>query len=289
MNIIDLKIQDDYYTTINKIPVHVDFTSQRLKIFDFKNISDTTISDILKFAKEKGLGKVISNSPISLLHHFKNCGFKIEGKINGFFSGKTAYCVSFFIDDRRGISLNRVKEDTILNQCAENTKFSIKEPHKYVIRDAKRDDIPQMIKLFSTVFETYPSPIYSSDYLQKVMGKQILFKVAVEVEDDQIISIASADLNINNVNAEITDCATYPEHRGRGILPNLILCLEKDLHERGFYTLYSLSRAINPGINKTLSKLDYSWCGRLINNCHICGNFEDMNIWVKNTKKVNNL
>ena len=111
------------------------------------------------------------------------------------------------------------------------------------------------------------------------MNVQILFKVAIE--NDNIISIASADMDKCNMNAEITDCATYPEHRGRGILKNLISELEQELFQNGFKTLYSLSRAINPGINKALANLNYKYCGRLVNNCHICGNFEDMNIWVK--------
>jgi beta-lysine N6-acetyltransferase len=68
-------------------------------------------------------------------------------------------------------------------------------------------------------------------------------------------------------------------------LQNIIYSLEEDLKEKGFYIAYSLVRAVNPGINKALSKLEYEYGGRLINNCHICGGFEDMNVWVKKLEK----
>lgn len=79
---------------------------------------------------------------------------------------------------------------------------------------------------------------------------------------------------------------TIPEYRGQGLLSNLVYSLEQDLTQKGFYTLYSLSRAMNPGINAVLFKLGYKYTGRLINNCHICGGFEDMNIWVKKLKEL---
>jgi putative beta-lysine N-acetyltransferase len=204
--------------------------------------------------------------------------------VKGFFQGEDAYFVSFFVDKKREVSTKTAEEDEIISKCdVDNKKKYLEESQSYVTRNAEKSDIPQMIKLFLDVFKTYPSPVFSSDYLQKIMKDQVLFKVAVE--DDRIISIASADMDKDNLNAEITDCATYPEHRGRGILPNLIHSLEQELSQKGFYTLYSLSRAINLGINRTLRKLDYRYCGRLVNNCHICGGFEDMNIWVKNLNR----
>jgi putative beta-lysine N-acetyltransferase len=88
-------------------------------------------------------------------------------------------------------------------------------------------------------------------------------------------------MDIENLNAEMTDCATYPEYRGKGILSNIINELELELKNRNFITLYSLSRAINIGINMVLCKHEYKYSGRLLKNCNICGAFEDMNIWTK--------
>ena len=52
---------------------------------------------------------------------------------------------------------------------------------------------------------------------------------------------------------------------------NIIYSLELDLKKKGFITLYSLSRAINPGVNVVLSKHNYKFTDRLVNNCNICG------------------
>ncbi len=284
MNAAELENNVNYYAKIKGVKLFVDYTNQRLKIIDYPCISEDTIMFILDFAQKEGLGKVISNCRIKLLKPFRNCGFIIEGIINGFFKGEDAYCISYFIDKKRQVSSNKEEEDKILHQCVvEKKKSSIVRNQKYIIRNAEESDISEMINLFSCVFKTYPSPIFSSDYLQSVINKKILFKVAVE--DEKIISTASADMDNQNMNAEITDCATFQEYRGRGILTGLIQSLEHDLFRKGFCTIYSLSRAINPGINKSLKNTGFNYCGRLINNCHICGSFEDMNIWVKKLRK----
>lgn len=284
MNSVEFSGKANFYTDIKNVKLYVDYTNQRLKILNYPFVSDDIISLIIDFARKEGLGKIISNCSIKLLKPFRNCGFKIEGVINSFFQGEDAYCISLFIDKNREVPLHKEEEDEILYQCVfERKKHFSAGKTKYIVRNAELIDIPQMVQLFIKVFETYPSPVFNGDYLKSVMNKQVFFKVAVE--NEKIISIASADTDTHNMNAEITDCATYPEHRGRGILTNLIQSLEHDLKNRGFITLYSLSRAINPGINKSLSKLDYRYGGRLVNNCHICGGFEDMNIWVKKLRK----
>jgi hypothetical protein len=68
---------------------------------------------------------------------------------------------------------------------------------------------------------------------------------------------------------------------GKGVLSQLIYHLEQELADKGFITLFSLSRALSSGINIALSKHGYDYTGRLVNNCNIMGRFEDMNIRVK--------
>lgn len=280
MNAVQYNQQENYYKTIDGVKVYVDYSNERLKIVEHKGISENTVTEIVDFSNGEGLGKIISNCRLEQVELFQSCGFIVEGRINGFYGGEDGYCVSHFLNSRRQTNSRTDEEDSILSQCLNDSKrLLVQEGNDLKIRNANIYDIPQMIKLFSRVFETYPSPIFSREYLKKIMGGRVLFKVIEE--DGKIISIASADMDKTNLNAEITDCATYPEHRGRGLLPNLIYSLEADLKKMNFRTAYSLSRAINPGINKVLSRMDYEYCGRLVNNCHICGGYEDMNIWVK--------
>lgn len=275
-----VQFEKNYFYFYKNVSLYVDYANNRLKIFEHQAVSEDVIREIIEFARDQGLGKIIGNCRIRLLKPYKNAGFAVEGLINGFYRGEDAYCISCFLDSQRSISPRKKEEDLILLQ-------SVKEADDFVpcldtafkMRDAAVEDIPQLVALFSSVFETYPSPVFSMEYLQKVMNDKVLFKVITC--NDKIVSVASADMDSFNLNAEITDCATYPDYRGKGLLSNLIHQLEYDLREKGFYTLYSLSRAINPGINRALGKLNYKFSGRLANNCHMCGGFEDMNIWVK--------
>jgi len=65
-------------------------------------------------------------------------------------------------------------------------------------------------------------------------------------------------------------------------MSHLIMALEDKMKQEGIETLYSLSRARSHGINLVFHRHGYRFCGRLINNCYIMDNFEDMNLWVKN-------
>lgn len=280
--------ENDCKITIDTIKIYLDNMNKRVKILDSSNISVQALEKIIDVATVNQAGKIIVNTDISNLKIFTEAGFNIEGKIAGFFKGKDAYCLSYFIDSKRKIAANSVEKDMLVRQC-------IKKHGKYIaggsntlpysIRTATQRDIREIAALFSAVFSTYPTPVYDEDYLSQTMNRNVLYKIA-ELEG-KIIGIASADMDIVNLNAEMTDCATYAEYRGKGVLSNIINELESELRNRNFITLYSLSRAINTGINMVLCKYEYIYAGRLINNCNICGAFEDMNIWTKNIHPIN--
>ncbi len=121
----------------------------------------------------------------------------------------------------------------------------------YVTRTAVEEDIPGMISLFRSVFETYPSPVFDAEYLRtNIKTNRVLYKVAVH--DDKIIGIASADKDQTNLNAEITDCVTNPQYRGQGILNELISELEEHLESKSFICLYTLCRATQAGCEQSL-------------------------------------
>ncbi|OOM81370.1 putative beta-lysine N-acetyltransferase [Clostridium sp. BL-8] len=276
---------NNYYTNIDRTRIYVDLTSKRVKIINNSNITTQNLRRIIHYASKQHLGKIICNCTTESFEIFSDAGFKLEGKIDGFFKGEDAFCMSYFINSNRELCSNFIEKNLLIRKCLDvkNTFTTEHSNLNYTIRNANKNDIKEMIKLFSTVFSTYPSPIYDEEFLKETMNKKVLYKIAIY--DEKIISIASADMDIENLNAEITDCATYPAYGGNGVLSNIIHSLECDLKAKGFMTLYSLSRAINPSINYVLSKHNYTFTGRMVNNCNICGTFEDMNIWVKNIYK----
>lgn len=263
--------------------IFLDHTNDRIKILEPGGLSVESLTRIKEYAMEKHFGKILCNCRRNERETFLQNGFTEEGRIDGFFQGETAYCVSFFTDPNRKIAHGWDMENKILGQCFAGARDSVHPLEDgATIRDADHRDIPQLIRMFKEIFKTYPSPVHSADYLRHIMENKTMFKVA-EI-DGEIVSVASADMDVKNKNAEITDCATKPACRGKGLLTHIIARLEKSLEEKGFHVLYSLSRATEPGINKALWKMGYEYTGRMVNNCHICGSFENMNVWVKPLK-----
>lgn len=270
----------NFYIPITENKIYVDYTNSRAKIVELNYISTDNITKIIDFSVKEKLGKIICNCKYKDLKIFLEAGFNIEGVIDGYFQGTDAFCVSYFIDKNRQSFKDKLIKNSLLKQnLSTNLSHDYTPKSDYLIRTATENDAKEMANLFSKVFLSYPTPVYDESYLKETIKQKVLYKIAID--NGKIISIASADMDVNNLNAEITDCATDTEYRGKGILSDLVYSLELELKDRNFITLYSLCRAINPGINFVLKKHNYKFRGRLLNNCNICGNFEDMNIWVK--------
>ncbi|MBV4422151.1 putative beta-lysine N-acetyltransferase [Clostridium tyrobutyricum] len=271
---------DNYYAKINQSKIYVDYVNSLAKIVDFHNISVQNIKRLVHFASRQHLGKIIYNCDAASFKNFIKAGFKLEGKIDSYFKGESAFCMSYFISKKRKLYNKHSMENLILIQSlnAEST-FVPDTTLKYNIRYAEKRDAKQMSELFSKVFFECPSPLFDEKYLKDNMNKRILYKTAVY--NGKIISAASAYLNEEDLNAELINCATHPNYRNKGVVSNIISSFESDLISMGYMGIYSLSRATCTSINFALSKNNYKFRGRLINNCNIYGEFEDMNIWVK--------
>ena len=140
-------------------------------------------------------------------------------------------------------------------------------------------DAEALVQLYRTIFSSYPSPLRDLAYVKRVMKSHVHFLAVFY--DGRPVSAASAEIDYDNLNAEITDCATLVEHRGHGLLTMLLDYLEKEMWKLNMGVIYSLSRAGSFGMNAALNKMEYTFKGRFINNCHIGGRFENMNLWIK--------
>lgn len=261
--------------------VFIDIHNERVKLTKYTgNISKIT-NHLKEICLKKNLGKIICIISENDKSKFLNNGFITEGTIEGYFKGENGYWVSYFCSENRKFSTHIEEENQIIEQALRvKDHYNYSELKDFYIRDGNKSDAKNLTSLFKNVFKTYPTPMENEDFIKEIIGDKVLFKVA-EI-NGEIVSAASADINKDFLNAEITDCATLNQYRGMGLLSNLIYNLEQDLKKNKFLTLYSLSRAISPGINIVLSKHNYKYTGRLINNCKIMSGFEDMNVWVKN-------
>lgn len=258
-----------------------DYYNRRTILLEHKGDTHQVIDQLKIIADQDDSGKLIAFVPQNEITYFKQQLFIQEGIIPAYFRGKHAYCFSYFRDPERRSSARIVEEDEILKKvriksAAENT---LPRANQYQVRNASVADVDKLARFMDRHFKTYPTPVHEPDYLKKFLQGENQFKIAYEY--NEIIAVASADCNPDLLNAEITDCLTHPHFRGHGLAAHLIALLEKDLHASGYISLYSLARAISPGINRALSRNGYQYGGRLINNCNIMGSTEDMNIWAK--------
>ncbi|MCY6371122.1 putative beta-lysine N-acetyltransferase [Clostridium ganghwense] len=261
--------------------IKVDTFNKRIKILQLTGDLKELLQKLKPLIEEHELAKIFYISLEEDIEKFKEQGFIMEAKIDNFLNGKSGYFLSKFLTTKRKMSISIPEEEEILIKAREyiDEKYYYPMDKKFTIKTAEEDDVFKMTQLYNEVFETYPTPLHDEKFIKSAINNDVLFKLILW--DDKIISSASADMDSRYLNAEMTDCATLKQYRGEGLMGRLIYELEEALKKTNYKVLYSMARAISPGMNIVFSKHGYEYGGRLINHCHICGQLEDMNIWIK--------
>ncbi|MTI49780.1 putative beta-lysine N-acetyltransferase [Sporosalibacterium faouarense] len=269
--------EEDYY-----LKLVIDYFNKRLKVVNYDGKNYRGMAQRIDFiAKENSFDKVFIKATSDDWEEFMAYGYILEGIFKYYYNGEHGYCLSKFYTSSRRDSDTIEKENEIIEKLTnfKSNNDSVKLEKDYEIKIAKKEDIPKIVKLYDEVFKTYPIPLNNMNYVNTLMENDVLF-MYIE-HKGQIVSAASADMDTLHKNAEITDCATNNKHRGKGLMSIIINNLEKEMIKRDIVCLYSIARSVSFGMNKVFKKQGYSYTGRLINNCNICGKFEDMNLWVK--------
>ncbi len=265
-----------------EIELTVDYYNRRLKVLNFEGHLDLICRKLDYLAGKNQFDKIFIKATAADWQGFLAHGYMLEGIILHYFGGENAYVVSRFLSRDRITSPTLLEESALIQELMHRPRVSrpLDLPEGYQIALATEDDIPGLVILYSHVFESYPSPLTMPDFLLTTMRRNLVYAV-IKDRDGNIVSAASADLDLKHRNAEMTDCATFPSERGKGLMRVLLVRLEDELSRRGILCAYTLARATAPGMNKVFYDLNYEYCGRLINNCDISGGFEDINIWSK--------
>ena len=276
-----------YATTYSKeednynMEIFMDFTNERVKVLNYHGNDFAGMISYLKFiAQKNNFSKILFNVREQDWNQNEFPGFEPEARIPSLFNGEVGILLSSFLKQERRENKNFDEEEKIIQltskvQPEESSSLS----SKYVIRVCDENDIDQLVDLYSTVFSTYPTPLDSEQYVQHLMADNVVFLGIFD--DGKLVSAASGEMDKEIKAAEMTDCATLPEYRGKGFMQVLISLLEVEMQNRGIITLFTLARAMSTGMNMVFKKAGYEYCGRMVNNCHICGKFEDMNVWSK--------
>ncbi|WP_139489734.1 putative beta-lysine N-acetyltransferase [Brevibacillus dissolubilis] len=269
--------------------VVIDEQNKRLKVMlyhpeEIEQLHGT----LVEMAHDRGMTKLIIYAKKADVKAWEALGYRLEGRIDGFFHGENAQMMSCFLTAERGASVAPELAEEVLGVSLEKqaqvhsggrTDGQKSLPTGYTLREAREDDAEELARLYDLVFATYPTPMNEAEYVRETM-RESTYYIVVEKEG-QIVCAASSEVTPKFGSAELTDCATHPDHLGLGLLQPIFTALEEKMEQIGVYYLYTLTRAQSHGMNVTAAKHGYEYRGRLINNCTIYSGFEDMNIWVK--------
>jgi putative beta-lysine N-acetyltransferase len=265
--------------------IFLDQYNQRLRILHYRGEDlDGLILRCRWLAEANGFDKVICMARHDDWQRFLRHGYVLEAVLKYFHRGEDAFVVSKFRSQERLTSHVLMEEIISIERlmAEESSVVHRALPAGYQVRMARRGDVPELLELYSTIFESYPSPLVHESYLQTVFQQESLFTVCVH--EGRIVAAASAELHPDDLAAELTDCATRKEARGLGLMTHILRALEDELRLRRYVCGYTMARARSFGMNRVFHRMGYAFSGRLVNNCDIYGAYEDMNIWVKDLR-----
>lgn len=271
--------EQDYHGKAFNAAMYIDMINQRLIITDYDGNGWEEAGRALPgVAMHYGLGKVLFNVRAGDGANLKEYGFVAEGRFPGYFRNEDAVCYAYFTDPQRGRSEYIEQEEEVLRKVGRlDHEIPPDLAPEYSLRTVQDHEAEQLVELYAHVFTSYPSPLMKVGYVRQVMATRTVFKGIFK--EGRLISAAAAEIKEHR--AEITDCATLKKHRGEGLLTHLLQALEDEMRVGRIEVLFSLARAGSFGMNAVLHRGQYAYSGRFINNCHIGGRFEDMNLWVK--------
>ena len=245
--------------------------------------TDLVIPAVDALAEEHGYSKIFAKVPNAAKDLFNEAGYSIEAHIPRMYSGREdGWFLARYPDQDRADPGEDAAAIRDVLEAAQETKpdaATCTIPDGYRIGEATPGDATALAALYQEVFASYPFPIHDPAYLRKTMDDNVRYFLIMD--GDRVVAASSAEVDPVSRNAEMTDFATHPDVRGRGLCPVLLRHMEKEMLRAGICTVYTIARAAFYPITVTFARAGYRFGGTLINNTQICGHFESMNVWYR--------
>jgi putative beta-lysine N-acetyltransferase len=246
------------------------------------NLQDVpgTLATIEALAVAKGYGKVFARIPLDAWQAFKAAGYLKEAVVPGFYRGRAdgLFVARYFSSRRQAPPLPETMQQlqSIIDEKSTGTKAG-----KTTIRvvTCEPTDSAAMGNFYESVFRSYPFPIFDREYLRCMMAENVSYYCTRT--GGLITALAAIEIDQESKTAEMTDFATHPEWRGRGLADALLKQMEKETRKLEIQTTYTIARAASPGINRLFKSNGYKYAGLLLNNSHISGSIQSMTVWYK--------
>ncbi|XOF33227.1 MAG: putative beta-lysine N-acetyltransferase [Candidatus Electrothrix sp. YB6] len=248
-------------------------------------LADQTPADfpqqLIELAGGKGYSKIFAKVPEDASADFLQADFVKEAEIPGFFSGRTgALFMAYYLQNARRQEDDVAALENILH-IAEDKRGTVVLPPdaRFILRRCTRNDVPAMAAIYQQTFASYPFPIHEEDYLLETIQSHVAYFGAET--NGELVALASAEMDREVSNVEMTDFATLPAYAGNNLALHLLRCMEEAMQEQQLSTAYTIARAASPAMNLTFTRAGYYFAGRLKNNTNISGKIESMNVWYK--------
>jgi len=252
---------------------------------------DKITSLLTGLARGYGYTKIFCKVPDWAAPRFFADGYVMEGMVPGFYAGTATACfMSKFLNSDRllGMEDQQMKDYSKLLEEYAGIKVQSEGPEG--LSDIERltaNDAEEITSVFKEVFISYPFPIHDPEYIRKTMNENIIYFGMKK--GGKLIAVSSAEIDFEGRNVEMTDFATLPEARGRGMAGTLLQKMEYEMNEEGILTFYTIARLNSFPMNRTFLRRGYQYAGTLINNTNIAGDIESMNVLYKqNYERTNN-
>ena len=239
-------------------------------------------TQLTELAKKSNYAKIFAKVPSIAVEYFRQNFYFKEAYIPNFYNGKNGmYCLAKFLNrGREFVQPKDILEIQKIVDLSQSIKFSKASPAKdVVIRRLDEKDASQLVRLYETVFKTYPFPILRADYVKATMQNSSQYFGAFQ--GDKLVAASSMEINKNEQNVEMTDFATRADYRGKGLARALLQMMEKCIIDNNVKLFYTIARSLSPAMNVTFAKAGYQYGDTLKNNTNIAGKIESMNVWYK--------
>jgi putative beta-lysine N-acetyltransferase len=239
------------------------------------------LDSLRRLAAEHDYTKIFCKVPQWAAPLFIANGYMTEAMIPGFFNGRdAAFFLAKYLDSDRLMNL----ENQSLGELSDLLKSSpgsvnLANDGKFNIKQLGTEDVGQITEIYRSVFLSYPFPIHNPGYIMKTIMENVRY-FGVR-KKGKLVAVASAEIDRDGENAEMTDFATAPAFRGQKLGQMLLAKMEKEMEAQEIKTLYTIARLKSISINKVFLKHQYQYAGTLLSNTNISGSIESMNVYYK--------
>jgi len=233
-------------------------------------------------ADQKGYGKIFAKIPAPAWPAFQSAGYVKEAHVPGLYQGQTDgyFIAKYCSPGRRQIPPVEKRLERFGPQGVAPVD-PIHRPGRSgrVVTAFRPSDAEELGRIYRQVFKTYPFPVQRPTYLKHMMKEGVRY-YGIRVQG-RIAAVAAAEVERRAQYAEMTDFATLPKHRSRGLAGSILRHMERKVRALAVKTAFTIARAASPGMNAVFRKNGYRYAGLLRNNTQIGGRLESMTVWYR--------